>query len=133
MFIYPPNTIAIAIDLPVDAPPRAVRAAAAVLAPVPPLAILNTPVVPVDKGSPVALVNTIYEGVPIFGVTKTGLVENTILPVPVSSEIIDANWAEVVELNWLKLPDLIELTASCCICRPITLILPVLPAALTAE
>jgi hypothetical protein len=43
LIIYPPNTIDIAIDLPVDAPPRALRAAEAVVCPVPPLLIDTAP------------------------------------------------------------------------------------------
>jgi hypothetical protein len=43
LIIYPPNTIDIAIDLPVDAPPRALRAAEAVVCPVPPLEIATAP------------------------------------------------------------------------------------------
>ena len=41
------------------------------------------PVTPVVSGKPVALVNTPAEGVPIFGVTKTGEFDNTTLVVPV--------------------------------------------------
>jgi hypothetical protein len=51
--------------------------------PVPPLATGNVPVTPVDKGKPVALVNVPLCGVPRIGVTKVGLVANTLLPVPV--------------------------------------------------
>ena len=51
--------------------------------PVPPLATGNTPVTPVDKGRPVALVSVPLEGVPKAGVTSVGLLDNTALPVPV--------------------------------------------------
>jgi len=51
--------------------------------PVPPLATGKVPVTPVDRGNPVPLVNTTAEGVPRLGVVKTGLVDNTTLPVPV--------------------------------------------------
>jgi hypothetical protein len=41
------------------------------------------PLTPVEIGSPVALVNTAADGVPKAGVTSVGLVDNTLLPVPV--------------------------------------------------
>lgn len=41
---------------------------------------------------------------PRLGVTNVGLVLNTARPVPVSSDNTPANWADVVEPNWLKLP-----------------------------
>ena len=53
------------------------------------------PAIPVDTGRPVAEVSTAYEGVPILGVTKTGLVPNTNAPEPVSSEIKTARLALV--------------------------------------
>lgn len=53
------------------------------LTPVPPFADGKIPVTPVVKGNPVQLVNVPALGVPIFGVTKTGLVAKTIFPVPV--------------------------------------------------
>jgi hypothetical protein len=52
----PPNTIDIAIALPVETPPKLERAADAVVAFVPPLAIGKVPVTPVVKGNPVAFV-----------------------------------------------------------------------------
>ena len=52
--------------------------------PVPPFAAGRIPVTPVVKGSPVALVSVTLEGVPKFGVVRTGLLESTILPVPVT-------------------------------------------------
>jgi len=54
-----------------------------VVTPVPPLATGNVPVTPLDKGNPVALVNTPLAGVPSIGVTKVGLVDKTTEPVPV--------------------------------------------------
>ena len=39
----------------------------------------------------------------IIGVTSVGLVANTNEPVPVSSLITPANWADVVEAKTLKL------------------------------
>jgi hypothetical protein len=41
------------------------------------------PEIPVDTGSPVQLVKVPDEGVPNTGVTNVGLVDNTVLPVPV--------------------------------------------------
>lgn len=41
------------------------------------------PLTPVEIGRPVALVSTAAEGVPKAGVTNVGLVESTLLPVPV--------------------------------------------------
>jgi len=43
------------------------------------------PLIPVDTGRPVALVNVTLEGVPKAGVTRVGLLANTKAPVPVSS------------------------------------------------
>ena len=47
--------------------------------PVPPLATANVPVTPVVIGSPVQLVRTPAEGVPIFGVTSTGLIKSALV------------------------------------------------------
>jgi hypothetical protein len=47
------------------------------------LATAKVPVTPVVNGKPVALVNTIADGVPNAGVIKVGEVDNTTLPVPV--------------------------------------------------
>ena len=52
--------------------------------PVPPLATANVPVTPVVIGNPVQLVKTPADGVPMFGVVNVGLVDNTMLPVPVT-------------------------------------------------
>ena len=60
------------------------------------------PLIPVATGRPVALVRVAADGVPRLGVVNTALVENTKLPVPVSSEITPANSAEVVEANCAK-------------------------------
>ena len=49
----------------------------------PPRAIVNVPVVPATIGRPVAFVNVAKDGVPRFGVVRTGLVLRTTLPVPV--------------------------------------------------
>ena len=57
----------------------------------PPLAIGNTPVTPVVKGKPVALVSTAADGVPKAGVTSVGDVANTAEPEPVSSVNAVAN------------------------------------------
>ncbi len=55
-----------------------------VAAPVPPFPTGSVPVTPVVKGRPVALVSTAADGVPRFGVVKTGDVANaTTVPVPV--------------------------------------------------
>ena len=61
------------------APAEPVLTANAVAIPVP------SPLTPVLIGNPVPLVNTIAEGVPRAGVVKTGLVDNTTLPVPVEA------------------------------------------------
>ena len=65
--------------------PLPVTVIAALLAiPVPPLAAPNTPVTPVVKGRPVALVSIAAVGVPKFGVTRIGDVSTTnLVPVPV--------------------------------------------------
>ena len=54
-----------------------------VVTPVPPLATGNVPVTPEPNGKPVALVNATDVGVPKRGVTSVGLVDSTVLPVPV--------------------------------------------------
>ena len=63
--------------------PRITLLAVSVAAPVPPLATGRVPVTPVVSGRPVALVSTPEVGVPSRGVTSVGLVESTVLPVPV--------------------------------------------------
>lgn len=82
---------------------------AAVEAFVPPLAIGSTPVTPVVKGRPVALVSTAADGVPSAGVTRVGDVENTAEPEPVSSVRAVISWAEVNDPNAVALPT--EVTA----------------------
>ena len=54
-----------------------------VAVPVPPLATGRSPVTPVVKGKPVALVSVADVGVPKIGVTSVGEVDNTLLPEPV--------------------------------------------------
>ena len=66
-----------------------------VVLPVPPFATGKVPVTPVPRGSPVALVRTMVEGVPRLGVTKVGEVANTSAPLPVSSVTIPASSEEV--------------------------------------
>ena len=83
MIIYPPNTIVIAIDLPVDAPPRALRAAEAVVCPVPPFAIGKVPVTPVVNGNPVTKVSVPEAGVPNAGAIKV-LLESVVVLVAVT-------------------------------------------------
>lgn len=78
---------------PAVVPPRLVRAAAAVVAPVPPRVSGNVPVVPASIGRPVALVKVAADGVPRFGVVRAGEVENTRLPVPVSLVTAAAKFA----------------------------------------
>ena len=53
------------------------------VAPVPPRATVNVPVVPATIGSPVIFVAVPLAGVPNTGVTNVGEVDNTTLPVPV--------------------------------------------------
>jgi hypothetical protein len=54
-----------------------------VVTPVPPLATGRAPVTPVVRGRPVAFVRVAAEGVPMFGVVRTGEEDKTTLPVPV--------------------------------------------------
>ena len=56
---------------------KALKAALAVVCPVPPLRIGNVPVTPVVSGKPVALVNVADCGVPRIGVVNVGDVLNT--------------------------------------------------------
>jgi hypothetical protein len=116
-----PNTTLLVVNVVAPVPPLATGKVPVTLAvrltkvadvvPVPPLATGRVPVTPVVNGRPVALVNAAYEGVPILGVTKAGLVANTNEPEPVSSDTTEANWAEVVAANWLRLPPFISFTA----------------------
>lgn len=53
--------------------------------PVPPFTAGSTPVTPVLNGNPVKFVATPDAGVPRTGVTSVGLVDNTVLPVPVDA------------------------------------------------
>ena len=62
--------------------------------------LVPKPLTPVLIGRPVALVNTAYEAVPMLGVIRTGLSENTKEPEPVSSETRVLISADVVEANW---------------------------------
>jgi len=62
---------------------RALKAAPAVVWPVPPLAMAKVPVTPVERGKPVALVKVAEVGVPKTGVTNVGEVDKTTLPEPV--------------------------------------------------
>ena len=68
-----------------NAPEEPVLTANAVATPVP------RPLTPVEIGRPVAFVKVTLEGVPSTGVTSVGLVENTRLPVPVSSVTAPSN------------------------------------------
>ena len=54
-----------------------------VVTPVPPLATGSVPVTPVANGSPVTLVIKPLAGVPSTGATKVGLLDSTLLPLPV--------------------------------------------------
>ena len=54
-----------------------------VVTPVPPLPTGRTPLTPVVRGKPVAFVKTTADGVPSAGVTRVGLVDRTVLPLPV--------------------------------------------------
>lgn len=63
--------------------PKLVRAAAAVVAAEPPLAMGRVPVTPVVSGKPVAFVSVPEVGVPKIGVTRVGLVDRTFAPEPV--------------------------------------------------
>ena len=79
-------------------PVKAVMAAAAVVALVPPLAIGSVPVTPLVKGKPVALVSVADVGVPKAGVTKVGdVAKATTVPEPVV--LYEVPQAEPVELG----------------------------------
>jgi hypothetical protein len=65
-----------------------------VAVPLPPLATAKIPVVPVERGKPVALVNVTLAGVPSVGVTNVGELANTKAPVPVSSVTAEARLAD---------------------------------------
>ena len=76
---------------------------------VPPLATGSVPVTPVVSGKPVRFVATPEAGVPKIGVTSVGEVDNTTLPVPVSSVTAPEKLAEVNDPNEVALPE--EVTA----------------------
>ena len=67
------------------------------------------PEIPVVTGSPVALVNVPDVGVPRIGLTKVGVLAKTTAPVPVSSEIRAANWADVVCANCARVPAVVAI------------------------
>ena len=54
------------------------------------------------------MVRVAAEGVPKFGVVKTGFVANTANPVPVSSDNTPANSAEVVAANCANVPPVVD-------------------------
>jgi hypothetical protein len=62
------------------------------------------PETPVLIGRPVPLVKVTADGVPRFGVTKVGDVPNTSAPVPVSSEMMFASFADVLIEEVAKRP-----------------------------
>ena len=64
--------------------PRRTLLTVRVVAPVPPRATLNVPVVPATIGKFIALIKLADDGVPSAGVTNAGLVANTKAPEPVS-------------------------------------------------
>jgi hypothetical protein len=64
-------------------PKKVATPAPKLVIPVPPLATGKVPVTPVVKGNPVAFVKVADDGVPRAGVTNVGLVDKTLLPVPV--------------------------------------------------
>jgi len=117
-----PNTTLLVVKVAAPVPPLVTGKVPVTLAvrltkvadvvPVPPLATGSVPVTPVVSGRPVALVNAAYEGVPMLGVTKAGLVANTSKPEPVSSDTTAASSAEVVAANWRRLPFLISFIAT---------------------
>jgi len=84
------NRVALLVPFPMIKSPvdvigdSALKAVEAVVCPVPPFAIGNVPVTPVDNGKPVAFVRVADEGVPKDGVTNVGDVANTMLPDPVT-------------------------------------------------
>lgn len=67
--------------------PKAVKAPAAVVAPVPPWEIAKVPVIPVVNGNPVAFVNTPDAGVPKAGVVNVGDVNVLFVKVSVPSNV----------------------------------------------
>ena len=87
---------------------------------VPPLAVGNTPLTPVVKGSPVALVNVPDDGVPKAGVTNVGDVLRTTDPVPVevvtpvppynTATVVPCHVPELTFPNALTLPLPFKLT-----------------------
>ena len=71
------------------------------------------PDTPVEIGRPVQLVKVPEPGVPNTGVIKVGVLLKTTRPVPLSSDITPANWADVVAANTLKLlPVVVNVPAS---------------------
>ena len=71
----------------VDMGESASKAAAFVVAPVPPFAIGKVPVTPVVKGKPVAFVNTPDAGVPKAGAVKVGEVKVLFVKVSVPAKV----------------------------------------------
>ena len=83
------------------------------------------PETPVPIGNPVALVSVPDVGVPRIGLTNVGVLANTNAPVPVSSEITPANWADVVAANCAKVL-VVRATLEIAPLEPLTVVTPVL-------
>ena len=74
-----------ATKLGADVPfPRITLLAVRVVKLVPPLATGNVPVTPVVSGKPVVFVKTPADGVPMFGVTSTGLAKSALVATAVA-------------------------------------------------
>jgi len=63
------------------------------------------PLTPVEIGSPVQLVRVPADGVPMFGVTRVGLVANTNDPDPVSSVTAVDKFADVGVVRKVAIPE----------------------------
>ena len=81
------SVVTFVLKLAVDCAPKAVKASAAVVEPVPPFAIGKVPVTPDVNGKPVAFVNTPEAGVPNAGAVKVGLVNVLLVKVSVPAKV----------------------------------------------
>jgi len=82
VIVIPVPAVNVVLVNPVPLPMSKAPFAGVVVKPVPPLAIGNVPVTPVERGNPVAFVNVPEAGVPSTGAVNVGEPENDNTPLP---------------------------------------------------
>jgi hypothetical protein len=81
------SDVMLVLKFAIDCAPKAVKASAAVVDPVPPFSMANLPVIPVLNGNPTALVNVPDAGVPKAGEVKVGDVKVLLVNVSVPAKV----------------------------------------------